>query len=96
MQKHNFSTIITNETSKEFYKKLTQKLSTELNKYFGKKESDVILEHLHSGLIKIHNPENYLLSLEDLNDTSLSFIPKDLKDYINRCIIEFKRKKNLF
>ena len=40
MQKHNFSTIITNETSKEFYKKLTQKLSTELNKYFGKKESD--------------------------------------------------------
>ena len=95
MRKQNFSTIITNETSKEFYKKLTQKLSTELNKYFGKKESDIVLEHLHSGLIKIHNPENYLLSLEDLNDTSLSFIPKDLKDYINRCIIEFKRKAEI-
>ena len=89
---NNYKQIVEQENSKIFFQKLTNKLDKELTNYFGVEDAEEIFTELKNGRITIRNAENFLLSYENIGDTSLSFCNKykNFEEFIQRAIVHFK------
>lgn len=66
-----YRTILQEETSKTFRKRLLHKINLNIVKNFGTEEAVRVMGLLNEGKITISNPELYLLSLKNISDNSL-------------------------
>ena len=91
---YNYSSILRKEASAIFFERLSRKLALNIEKYFGKGESQRVIKLLGKGRLKIVSPETFLFSSENLNDSTLDLYNtcSSVEEFFYKGLMYFKKR----